>query len=121
VPAVVHLVFNEGYSATAGEDLLRPALCDEAMRLGRVLAALVPDGLLTRVVPSRVVELNRAVAVSMADGPAAALELVDALGGRLDRYHLLPTVRGDLLARPAGRGPGRVRAGRRTHRQRARA
>jgi RNA polymerase sigma-70 factor (ECF subfamily) len=191
VLAVVYLVFNEGYSATAGEDLVRPALCDEAMRLGRILAALGPDepevhGLLAlmelqasrlrartgpdgaivtlldqdrgrwdqllihrglaglaraeqlgaaaepyavqaaiaavharartadatdwpriaalytvlaRVVPSPVVELNRAVAVSMADGPAAALELVDGLEGRLDHYYLLPSVRGDLLAK----------------------
>jgi predicted RNA polymerase sigma factor len=51
------------------------------------------------VAPSPVVELNRAVAVSMADGPAAALELVDRLRGRLDNYHLLPSVRGDLLAK----------------------
>ncbi|HEX8972033.1 RNA polymerase sigma factor [Oryzihumus sp.] len=191
---VVYLVFNEGYSATAGEDWLRPELCAEAMRLGRVLAGLMPgepevhglvalmelqasrtrtrtaadgtpvllldqdrgrwDHLLVRrglsgleraealsggapgpytlqagiaacharartadqtdweriaalyavlatVQPSPVVELNRAVAVSMADGPAPALELVDALAasGTLGRYHLLPAVRADLLVR----------------------
>jgi predicted RNA polymerase sigma factor len=188
---VVYLLFNEGYSATAGPDLVRPALCDEATRLGRILAALAPDepevhGLLAlmelqasrlrartdaagnivtlldqdrarwdqllirrglaaldravalgggdgtyavqaaiaagharartadetdwdriaalyaelaRIAPSPVIELNRAVAVSMADGPAAGLELVDALVdvAALARYHLLPAVRGDLL------------------------
>jgi RNA polymerase sigma factor (sigma-70 family) len=190
---VIYLLFNEGYSATAGEDWMRPALCDEALRLGRVLAALTPDepdvlGLLAlmqiqasrsaartrpdgapillldqdrsrwdrflihhglealeraeslsstpgtyvlqaaiaachsraataadtdwhriatlyaalvRVEPSPIIELNRAVAVSMADGPAAGLAVVDALAGSavLDGYHLLPSVRGDLLAR----------------------
>ncbi|MER6299620.1 sigma-70 family RNA polymerase sigma factor [Kitasatospora sp. NPDC001539] len=185
---VVYLVFNEGYSATAGDDLLRPQLCEEALRLARVLAALVPgepeahglaallefqasrtaartgadgrpvllaeqnrdrwDGLLVRrgfdalrragtgpysvqaaiaachakarryedtdwamiaalygrllaLTPSPVVALNRAVAVSMAQGPAAALELVDALAAEpaLREYHLLPSVRGDLLLR----------------------
>jgi RNA polymerase sigma factor (sigma-70 family) len=190
---VVYLIFNEGYSATAGDDWMRPALCDEALRLGRVLAGLVPgesevhglvalmelqasraharvdaqgrpvllleqdrsrwDPLLIRrglvalarcralggergpyalqaalaachaeaksadatdwpriaelysqlaaVAPSPVVELNRAVAVGMAQGPAAGLEIADALRDEpsLARYHLLPTVRGDLLAR----------------------
>ncbi len=188
---VIYLVFNEGYSATSGEDWVRPALCEEALRLGRVLAALAPDqaevhglvalmeiqasrmrartrpdgraiplleqdrsrwdGLLidrglsalaraeafggpygtyvlqagiaachararrgdetdwlqivalydalTEVAPSPIVDLNRAVAVSLAYGPEAALELVDAIaaGGALERYHLLPAVRGDLL------------------------
>jgi RNA polymerase sigma-70 factor (ECF subfamily) len=192
---VIYLVFNEGYSATAGEDWLRPALCEEALRLGRILAELAPreaevhglvalmevqasraharvassgepillfeqnraqwDQLLIRrglaaleraeklvaanadtsgpytlqaaiaachararapeetdwprivrlyeelaqVAPSPVVELNRAVAVAMAFGPAAGLELVDALSGErsLEKYHLLPSVRGDLL------------------------
>ena len=188
---VVYLVFNEGYSATAGDDWLRPALCNEALRLGRVLAGLMPkepevhglvalmeiqasrtaarvgpdgrpvllldqdrgrwDQLLIRrglaalaraeeldgaegtyalqaaiaachgragtseatdwariadlydtlgkVTPSPVVELNRAVAVSMAHGPAAGLELVDDLMSEptLKSYHLLPSVRGDFL------------------------
>lgn len=188
---VIYLVFNEGYSATAGDDWMRPALCDEALRLGRILAELVPDeaevhglvalmeiqasrtaartgpsgepvllleqnrahwdrlligrGLaalaraqalggalgpyalqaaiaacharartaqdtdwhriaalydaLAQLSPSPVVELNRAVALSMAFGPAAGLEVVDALrdAPALAGYHLLPTVRGDLL------------------------
>jgi len=193
---VVYLVFNEGYAATSGENWLRPALCEEALRLGRILAELAPlepevhglvalmeiqasrararvgpegepillldqdrtlwDHLLIRrglaalaraeklcsgnagkepgpymlqaeiaacharamtasetdwnrivefygelaeVVPSPVVELNRAVAVSMAAGPEAGLKLVDALAGEraLANYHLLPSVRGDLL------------------------
>ena len=190
---VVYLIFNEGYAATAGDDWMRPALCDEALRLGRVLVSLVPaesevhglvalmelqasraharvdaqgrpvllleqdrarwDPLLIRrgldalgrcralggrrgpyalqaalaachaearsadatdwpriaalygelaeVAPSPVVELNRAVAVGMAHGPEAGLAIVDALRDEptLARYHLLPTVRGDLLAR----------------------
>jgi RNA polymerase sigma factor (sigma-70 family) len=191
VLAVIYLIFNEGYSATAGGDWMRPALCEEALRLGRILAELVPkepevhglvalmeiqasrsrarvspsgepillfdqdrahwDQLLIRrglaalaraeklgaaqgsyvlqaqiaawharartpeetdwprivtvysalaqLTPSPVVELNRAVAVGMAYGPAAALELVDALKAdrSLENYHLLPSVRGDLL------------------------
>jgi len=190
---VIYLVFNEGYSATAGDDWMRPALCEDALRLGRVLAELVPaeaevhglvalmeiqasrsgarigpsgepvllleqdrgrwDQLLIRrgiaalgragqlggmpgpyrlqaeiaacharartaqetdwkriatlyaalaqLAPSPVVELNRAVAVGMASGPAAGLELVDALTSEpsLESYHLLPSVRGDLLAK----------------------
>jgi RNA polymerase sigma-70 factor (ECF subfamily) len=190
---VIYLVFNEGYSATAGEDWVRPELCQDAMRLGRILAGLMPDeaevhglvalmemqasrlaarvgpsgepillldqnrarwdhlligrglealaraerigGLLGRYTlqaaiaachararaaeetdwerivalydglaelsPSPVVELNRAVAVGMAFGPAAGLELVDELAGEpaLVSYHLLPSVRGDLLAK----------------------
>jgi RNA polymerase sigma factor (sigma-70 family) len=190
---VVYLIFNEGYSATAGDDWMRPALCEEALRLGRVLAGLMPaepevhglvalmeiqasrlaarvdakgepillldqdrarwDRLLIRrglaalahaesqpgplgpytlqaaiaacharaatakstdwariaalydalaqVAPSPVVTLNRAVAVAMAFGPAAGLEIVDTLLAEpsLERYHLLPAVRGDLLAR----------------------
>ena len=190
---VVYLIFNEGYSATAGDDWTRPALCDEALRLGRILAQLSPDttevhglvalmeiqasrmparlapdgkpillmaqdrsrwdrlligrglaaleraaqgagdigpyqlqaaiaachararapaetdwgrivtlyGDLMQCAPSPVVELNRAVAVSMASGPAAALLLVDGLvtDGHLARYHLLHAARGDLLAK----------------------
>jgi len=169
---VIYLIFNEGYSATAGDDWARPALCEEALRLGRILAELAtnepevhglvalmeihasrlrarvgPSGapvlLLERaeslgdamgpyalqaaiaacharaataaetdwpriaalydavaqLAPSPVVELNRAVAVGMAFGPAAGLELVDALVPEpsLKEYHLLPAVRGDLL------------------------
>jgi RNA polymerase sigma factor (sigma-70 family) len=191
VLGVIYLVFNEGYSATAGEDWTRPALCEDALRLGRVLAELAPneaevhglvalmeiqasrlrartgptgepillldqdrgkwDQLLIRrgltalaraeqlrgtsgpyalqaaivacharartadetdwerivalydalaeLTPSPIVELNRAVAVSMAYGPAIGLELVDALRSEpaLKSYHLLPSVRGDLL------------------------
>jgi predicted RNA polymerase sigma factor len=188
---VIYLIFNEGYSATSGDKLLRPELMEEALRLGRILAELLPreaevhglvalmelqasrtrarispsgeqvllldqdrshwdwlligrglaalerayatggpigpytlqagiaachararaaadtdwerivalyDGL-AQLMPSPVVELNRAVAVGMAFGPQAALEIVDALreDPTLDRYHLLPTVRGDLL------------------------
>ncbi len=190
---VIYLVFNEGYAATKGDDWTRPDLCEEALRLGRILAELVPQeaeahglvalmelhssrlrarvgptgeaillldqdrsrwdqllvhrGLaalaraealdqplgpytlqaaiagcharartagetdwnrivalydaLVEITRSPVVELNRAVAVSMAFGPAAGLELVDALVNEraLEHYHLLPSVRGDLLAK----------------------
>jgi len=190
---VIYLVFNEGYSATAGEDWVRPALCEDALRLGRILAELAadeaevhglvalmeiqasrirarvgPDGepilllqqdrgrwdhlLITRglaaleraealggvygpyalqaaiaacharartpeetdwtrivalydalaqLMPSPVVELNRGVALGMAFGPAAGLEVIDALRSEpaLASYHLLPSVRGDLLAK----------------------
>ena len=191
---VVYLIFNEGYAATAGQDWVRPALCEEALRLGRILAARAPQepevhglvalmelqasrlrarvgpagepillldqnrarwdrlligrglaaleraqrlagnvpgpyllqaalaacharartpeetdwgriaalyGVLGRVAPSPIVELNRAVAVSMAEGPAAGLEIVETLDAEpaLKRYHLLPSVRGDLLSK----------------------
>ena len=188
---VVYLIFNEGYSATAGDDWMRPALCEDALRIGRILAELAPReaevhglvalmeiqasrskarvgpsgepillfdqnrahwdqllirrglaaleraeslggthgpytlqaaiaachgraltpedtdwlrivqlyGQLAELMPSPVVELNRAVAVAMASGPAAGLALVDALTEEpsLKAYHLLPSVRGDLL------------------------
>ena len=193
VLGVLYLVFNEGYSATAGDDWMRPQLCEEALRLGRILAGLAPaepevHGLialmeiqasrlrarlgpagepvllldqdrgrwdqllirrglaalerageltgspgpyavqaaiaacharahtaeetdwariaelyrdLMRLTPSPVVELNRAVAVGMADGPAAGLEIADRLRSEpaLEGYHLLPAVRGDLLSK----------------------
>ncbi|MFD6967362.1 RNA polymerase sigma factor [Streptomyces sp. NPDC059979] len=194
---VIYLVFNEGYSATAGDDLVRPALCEDALRLARVLAGLMPKepevhglaallefqasriatrtgpdgepvlladqnrarwnrmlidrgaralrqagngpysvqaaiagchaaavryedtdwpriaalyGRLVQLVPSPVVELNRAVAVSMAEGPEAALPLVDALTREpaLRAYHLLPSVRGDLLERLGRHGEARA-------------
>ena len=188
---VIYLIFNEGYSATAGDDWMRPGLCEDALRLGRVLAQLTPQepevhglvalmeiqasrtaartgpggrpvlllqqdrtrwdrllvnrglaalaraeelggargpyalqaalaacharavrpedtdwericglyAILAEVTPSPVVELNRAVAVSMAFGPQAGLDIVDALAAEptLKGYHLLPSVRGDLL------------------------
>lgn len=191
VLGVLYLIFNEGYSATAGEDWMRPQLCEEAMRLGRILARLMPEepevhgllalmeiqhsraaartnaqgepilladqnramwdqlmirrglagldratelggvagpytlqaaiaachararrtedtdwvriaalyAVLADVMPSPVVDLNRAVAVSMADGPGPALALVDTIraSGLLENYHLLYGVRGDLL------------------------
>jgi len=191
---VIYLIFNEGYSATAGDDWMRPALCEDALRLGRVLAGLTPrepevhglvalmeiqasrspartgptgepilladqnrarwDHLLIRrglaaldraealtggkpgpyvlqaaiaaghararhfedtdweriaalyeqlaaATPSPVIELNRAVALSMAYGPATGLALLDQLAAvpALENYHLLPSVRGDLLAK----------------------
>jgi RNA polymerase sigma factor (sigma-70 family) len=195
---VIYLIFNEGYSATAGDDWMRPALCEDALRLGRILAELMPKepevhgllalmeiqasragarvgpsgepvllleqnrarwdqllirrglasleraehlhrdpgpytlqaaiaacharartadetdwarivglyGQLGQLMPSPVIELNRAVALGMLFGPAAGLELVDALQSEpaLKGYHLLPSVRGDLLAK-LGRFP----------------
>jgi RNA polymerase sigma factor (sigma-70 family) len=199
---VIYLIFNEGYAATAGKDWTRPQLCEEALRLGRILAGLAPgeaevhglaalmeiqasrlqarlgpggepvllldqdrtrwDPLLIRrglaaldraeslgappgpyvlqaeiaacharartaadtdwvrivalyaalaaVAPSPVVELNRAVAVSMADGAAAGLALLDQVAAHpsLQAYHLLPAVRGDLLAKLGRRDEARV-------------
>ena len=191
--SVIYLIFNEGYSATAGDDWMRPQLCEEALRLGRILAELAPaeaevhglvalmeiqasrfgartgpdgepvllldqnrarwDQLLIRrglaalkraqalgnepgphvlqaaiaacharartaddtdwarivglygelgeIMPSPIVELNRAVALAMLFGPEAGLQIVDALTAEplLRGYHLLPSVRGDLLAK----------------------
>jgi RNA polymerase sigma factor (sigma-70 family) len=199
---VLYLVFNEGYSSTQGDDWIRRELCDEALRLGRILAGLAAGeaevhglvalmeiqasrlaarlgpsgepillleqdrsrwdrllirrglaalahgealadmpgpyllqaeiaacharagraddtdwrriaaiyGLLAAIEPSPVIELNRAVAVAMADGPAAGLELVDRLGHEpaLKNYHLLPSVRGDLLEKLGRRSEARA-------------
>jgi len=216
---VIYLVFNEGYAATAGEHWMRPALCEDALRLGRILACLLskesevhglvalmeiqasrmrarvrPDGepvllldqdrtrwdrlliprglaalgraealargalgpyalqaaiaacharartaamtdwariaalydALVQIAPSPVVALNRAVAVAMAYGPQAGLELVEALADEpaLRTYHLLPSVRGDLLERLGRSGEARVqfeRAAALTHNARERA
>jgi RNA polymerase sigma-70 factor (ECF subfamily) len=190
---VIYLIFNEGYSATTGDDWMRPALCEDALRLGRILAELAPQepevhglvalmeiqasrsaarigptgepvllleqnrarwdhvligrglsaleraerlggqsgeftlqaaiaacharahtaeetdwariaalyAVLARLAPSPVVELNRSVAVAMAEGPSAGLAIVDALTSEksLEGYHLLPTVRADFLAK----------------------
>jgi len=199
---VIYLIFNEGYSATSGDDWIRPALCEDALRLGRILAecvpkepevhglvalmeiqasrsrarvgptgepillldqnraqwdqllirrglaalgraeqlrgahgpyamqaaiaacharALTPDdtdwprivalyGTLAQLAPSPIVELNRAVAVAMAFGPQAGLDLVDSLTSEpsLKTYHLLPSVRGDLLTKLGRLGEARV-------------
>jgi RNA polymerase sigma factor (sigma-70 family) len=215
---VIYLIFNEGYSATAGDDWMRPELCEDALRLGRILAGLVPEepeahGLLAlmeltasrarartgptgepvllldqdrarwdqllirrglaaleraeslggagaigpfalqaaiaacharareaaatdwrriaglyatlaRVAPSPVVELNRAVAVSMAEGPAQGLAILEGLEAALPGYHLLHGVRGDLLSK-LGRGAEAreqfLRAARLTRNERERA
>jgi RNA polymerase sigma-70 factor, ECF subfamily len=214
---VIYLVFNEGYSATAGDDWMRPALCEDALRLGRMVAELMPsvaevhglvglmeiqasrarartgpdgapillldqdrsrwDPLLIRrglaaleradqlggtpgpyalqgaiaacharartadatdwpriaalyaalvqIVPSPIVELNRAVAIGMAFGPAAGLEIVDTLidDPALATYHLLPSVRADLLAKLGRNAEARaelVRAADLTHNARER-
>jgi RNA polymerase sigma factor (sigma-70 family) len=202
VLGVIYLIFNEGYTATVGDDWMRPALCEDALRLGRVLTSLAPEepevhglaalmeiqasrsrartgpggepivlfeqnrarwdqllirrglaalaraeslstdrgaytiqaaiaacharartpddtdwpriaalyGELLRRTPSPVVELNRAVAIAMAFGPEAGLQLVDALGNEpsLEGYHLFPSVRGDLLSRLGRREEARA-------------
>ena len=199
---VIYLIFNEGYSATAGDDWLRPTLCEEALRLGRILANLVPTepeahgllalmeiqasrskartnpegepillldqnraqwdqllihrglaalaqaeqlsnapgpyalqaaiaacharattaeatdwpriaalyGTLGQTTPSPIIELNRAVAVAMAQGPQAGLDIVDTLADEpsLKNYHLLPSVRGDLLTKLTRHAEARI-------------
>ena len=99
---VVYLVFNEGYSASAGPSLTRAELSSEAIRLGRLLLELLPE---PRAEPSPVVQLNRAVALAMRDGPAAGLALIDAIfaRGELTDYHLAHSARADLCRR-LGRG-----------------
>jgi RNA polymerase sigma-70 factor (ECF subfamily) len=214
---VIYLIFNEGYSATAGKDWMRPTLCEDALRLGRILVELAPKesevyglvalmeiqasrlraraspsgqpillldqnralwdqlllhrglaaleraeklggvqgpyalqasiaachararvaeetdwrriaalyGALARIAPSPVIELNRAVALSMAFGPAVGLELIDTLTSEpsLQDYHLLPSVRGDLLSKLGRFGEARLqfeRAASLTHNARER-
>ena len=92
VLAVVYSVFTEGYAATAGPELINTELCAEAIRLGRLLDALLPKN-------SPVIELNHAVALSMVDGAARALDLIDSLAarGQVTEYHLLDAARGRLL------------------------
>src|SRR6266851_266670 len=108
---VIYLVFNEGYSATAGDEWVRPALCEDAIAACHARARTAEETDWTRIValydalaqlmPSPIVDLNRAVALGMAFGPAAGLEVVDSLTTHpaLASYHLLPSVRGDLLAK----------------------
>lgn len=110
VLAVVYLLFNEGYVATAGEGLGRADLCAEAIRLGRLLARLMPDepevaGLmgLMLLIHARQRARSRVggalVPLAERDGPAVALDLVEEVSGALDGYHLLHAVRADLLTR----------------------
>lgn len=110
---VIYLVFNEGYSSSAGESLTRQDMSGEAIRLARLLVALLPEpeamGLLAlmllhesrRMARTSVVELNRAVAVAMRDGPQAGLSLVDTLlaRGELADYRLAHAARADLCRR----------------------
>jgi RNA polymerase sigma-70 factor (ECF subfamily) len=128
VLGVIYLIFTAGHTSSEGAGLVRGDLCDEARWLVGLVAQLLgsrPDQQgLAMAAPSPVIELNRAVAVAMADGPAAGLARLDQLasGGELDRYRYLHAARADLLRRQGrdNRG-GRLPQSPRPRRQRRRA
>ena len=97
----VYLIFNEGYAATSGEQWTRAELCQEAIRLGRMLAALAADESEAHALVALMELQASRLRARMADGPAAGLEVTDGLLDvpALRSYHLLPSVRGDLLAK----------------------
>jgi RNA polymerase sigma-70 factor (ECF subfamily) len=107
VLSVIYLVFTEGYSASAGDELIRRELCIEAVRLARIVTTLMPKQTepraLLEIQPNPVVELNHAVAVAMADGPECGLELIGRIeaSGELSDYQFMWSAKADLLRRLA--------------------